>query len=177
MATVQTNGTSPVTYTSTDNNGGTIKSNGLASGTFQSSAITLENVGVFGSTVVNNNDADKALNSGVFAYNNQSPVSKRTTSTLSTVSNNVLLSGAAQPALIRSIHKLETLRTRKLTTAIRENRWNEYTGEFDSGYPQVVVDSLANDVSASPTRNNPGVLNYKSSGPTIVSDNYSKKTG
>lgn len=149
------------------------------SNTYQLDGVTTaySNLGVFGSTVIDGDDADKALSAGVFAYNNESPIAKRVTDTLSTVSNDVLLSGAAQPSLVRSIHELEVLRTRRLTTAIRQNKWNEFTGEFDAGYPVVTVDTLATDNAANPTRAIPGLLNYKSSGPTIVSDNYSKKTG
>lgn len=177
MATLQTDGITSVTGTSTDNNGGTVKSNGLVSGTFQASQITQEPTGIFGSTVVDNNDADKALSTGVFSYNNQNPVAKRMTTALSSVPNTVLQSGASQPSLVRSIHKLEVLRTRQATTAIREGRFDIYSGRYDSGYPLVVVDSLATDNAANPTRTNPGLLNYKSSSPSIVSDNYSKKTG
>lgn len=177
MATLQTDGLSPVTVTSTDNNGGTVKTNGAVSGTFQASQITQEPTGVFGSVVVDNNDADKALSTGIFAYNNEQPIAKRVSTSLSSVFNTVLQSGADQPALVRSIHKLEVLRTRQATTAIREGRFDIYSGQYDSGYPLVVVDSLATDNAANPTRNNPGLLNYKSSSPSIVSDNYSKKTG
>lgn len=177
MATVQTDGLSSVTSTSTDNNGGTVKANGVTGGTFQAAKITQESTGVFGSVVVNNNDADKALSAGIFAYNNQYPIAKRISTSLSTVSNSVLQSGADQPSLVRSIHKLEVLRTRKATTAIREGRFDIYTGKYDSGYPVVVVDILSTDTAANPTRSNPGLLNYKSSSLSIVSDSYAKKTG
>ena len=135
------------------------------------------NAGVFGSTVLDNNTSDKALSAGIFAYNNSNPISKRVTTTLSTTSNDVLLSGASQPELIQSIHKIETVRTRKLTTAIRENRYNEFTGQFEAGYPQVAVDSFNSDSAANPSRTNPGKLTYKTSSASPVNDSYKEKTG
>lgn len=139
-------------------------------------AVSREDVGVFGSTVVDNNDADKALGAGVFAYDNESPVAKRLTSSLSTVSNDYLLSGAADPTGRRSIHKLEVVTSRLQTTAIREGRWNDYTGQYDPGYPLVVTDTYASDNAANPTRSVPGRLAY--AGQSSVSTvNYSEKTG
>lgn len=139
-------------------------------------ATSREDVGVFGSTVIDNNDADKALNAGVFAYDNEKPIAKRLTTSLSTVSNDYLLSGAADPTERRSIHKLEVLRSRLATTAIREGHWNEYTGQYDPGYPLVVTDSLGTDNAANPTRAVPGILAY--AGQSSVSTvNYSEKTG
>lgn len=146
--------------------------------------------GVFGSTVLDNNDADKALYAGTFAYNNQKPVAKRITTAISGVSNSVLVSGAAQPSLVQSIHKIQVLgmgyaegvRTRKLTSAIRAGKWNEYSGEFEAGYPQSSTDVFSlspsyEDVAANPTRAVPGKLTYKTSAPSLVNDSYKEKTG
>lgn len=146
--------------------------------------------GVFGSTALDNNDADKALSAGTFAYNNQKPVAKRITTAISGVSNSVLLSGAAQPSLVQSIHKIQVLgmgyaegvRTRKLTSAIRAGKWNEYSGEFEAGYPQSSTDVFSlspsyEDVAANPTRAVPGKLTYKTSAPSLVNDSYKEKTG
>jgi hypothetical protein len=176
MATVQTDGTSAVTATSTDNNGGTIKANGTVSGTFAASSVTQAKTGVFGSTVVDNDDADKALSAGTFAFNNNNPVGKKVTSSLSGVSNTVLLSGAGNPGGIRSIHKIESIKTRKLTTAIRENRYNEFTGEFDSGYPETSTDNFGTDDAANPTMEVPGELTYRTGAKEPVTDEYKAKT-
>jgi hypothetical protein len=136
------------------------------------------NTGVFASTVLDNGSADEALSAGTFAYNNTRPVAKRSTTTLSGVSNTVLRSGADQPGLIRSIHKLEVLRTRRLTTALRANKYNRSTGAWDSGYPVVAVDTLGTDTAATPTRSAPGQLTYKLGQPVPVSNNdYKAKTG
>lgn len=176
MATVQTDGSSAVTSTSTDNNGGTIKANGTLSGTFAASAVTQAKTGVFGSTVVDNDNADKALSAGTFAFNNNNPVGKKVTTSLSGVSNNVLLSGAGNPGGIRSIHKIESIKTRKLTTALRENRYNEVTGEFDAGYPQLSTDNFGSDNAANPTMAVPGELAYKTGAKEPVTDEYKAKT-
>lgn len=136
------------------------------------------NTTVFASTVLDNSWADEAVSAGSFAYNNVRPVGKRVTSTLSGVSNNVLRSGANQPRLIRSIHKLETLRTRRLTTAIRANKYNRVTGVWDNGFPVVAVDSLSTDTAATPTRTAPGQLTYNIGRPVPVTNNdYKAKTG
>jgi len=146
--------------------------------------------GVFGSTVLDNNQTDKALSAGTFAYNNSKPIAKRVTTEINGLSNDILLSGASVPSLTHSIHKIqvstmgysEGVRTTKLTSAIREGKWNEYTGEFEAGYPQSSVDTLSlsptyQDVAANPSRGTPGKLTYKTNSPTIVVDNYSEKTG
>ncbi len=176
MATVQTDGSSAVTSTSTDNNGGTIKANGTVAGTFQASSVVQEQTGVFGSTVVDGNDADKALSAGTFAYNNNDPIAKKVTGSLAGVSNTFLKSGAGNPGGIRSIHKIESIKTRKLTAAIRSNKYNRYTGEFESGYPQSSTDSFGTDDAASPTMSVPGELVYKTGKPVPVQDNYKAKT-
>lgn len=189
MATIQADGFTPVTETSTDNNGGTVKANGGSGGTFRTSPTNRQPSLVFGSTPVDNDDADKAVDDGDFAYDNQRPVSKKVTSILAGgVSANFMLSGAGDPTNIKSIHKIEALTTRKLTTAIRDNRWNEYSGEFDPGYPEVQFDVFYSirdlgiglegsviDDAANPSRVNPGDLTY-TQGTTPVSTNYPTKT-
>lgn len=160
-------------------------------------AVSRYNGGVFGSTVIDNLDqdiADKALSAGTFAYNNQRPIAKKTTTTISGVSNDFLASGAAKPSLVQSIHKIQVLgmgyaegvRTRKLTSAIRAGKWNEYSGEFAAGYPQASTDIFSldptyKDVAANPTRLVPGRLTYKTGAPyksgTDTSNNYAEKTG
>jgi hypothetical protein len=176
MATTQTDGTSPVTSNSTDNNGGTIKANGSVGGTFQSSQITQPKSGVFGSTVIDNDAADKALDSGTFAYDNERPIAKKTTVSLAEKANDFLLSGAAVPGLRNSIHKINSVRTRKLTTAIRNNKWNEYSGEFDAGFPEVSEDVFATDNAANPTKEKPGEFVYRDGSPQPITDDYKEKT-
>jgi hypothetical protein len=132
--------------------------------------------GVFGSTVLDNSSANKALSLGTFAYNRQRPIAKRTTSSLSGVNNVVLVSGASQPNLVQSIHKLNVLRTRKFTTAIRANKYNRFTNTWEAGYPVVQVDALNTDTAATPTRTNPGRLVYKLGQASPVTGSYKPKT-
>jgi hypothetical protein len=179
MATIQQGG-SAVTSTSTKNNGGTAIRAGSSATVVENLSLGRTDVGVFGSTVVENsvteNDyAGKGLSAGVFAYNNDGPIAKRITTSLSTVSNSVLRSGAAQPGLVRGIHKLETLRSYRQTTAIRAGNFNIYTGQFSSA-PTVAVDTLATDNAASPTRSAPGQLTYKTGKYVPVNDDYKAKT-
>lgn len=187
MAIIQANGVSPVTSTSTDNNGGTVRAGGKTSGTFTNVAIASESVGVFGSTVVDNDSADKALDAGKFAYDNSRPVAKKVTDKLSTVDNDYLVSGAADPENRQSIHRTDSVRTRKFTMAIRQNKWNQYSGKFDPGYPQVSNDIYYNieaddtattpvDDAATPTRKVPGELAYMQGGANPITDTYMKKT-
>jgi hypothetical protein len=177
MATKQTDGVSDVTTQSTSNNSGVMKANGtVASGVVSSVGTPRADLGVFGSTVINNDSADPALSSGVFGYNNERPIAKKITTTLSTVDNDYLRSTAGNPGGINSIHKTESATTRKLTTAIRENKWNEYSGKFDLGFPEVVVDSFGNDKAANPTRQSPGQLVYRDGSANPVTDAYKSKT-
>jgi hypothetical protein len=147
--------------------------------------------GVFGSTVLDNNSSDPALSAGVFAYNNQSPIAKRITTSLSTVANDVLQSGAIVPSLIQSIHYTKVcdpscndgVRTRKTTSAIRNNKYDIFSGKFDTGFPEVVVDNFigsdgsSGDTAAKPTRKSTGKLVFMSNAKVPVSSSYDDKNG
>lgn len=160
-------------------NGGSVARGGsVQSGLLDNVGVSRYNTDVFASTVIDNDYADEAVSAGVFAYNNQEPVAKRITTELAGgVANAVLLSGAAVPANVRSIHKLETLRTQRITTAIRANKYNRYTGSWDAGFPANAVDTLATDHAATPTRSVPGELTYKTAAPLAVNDDYKAKNG
>jgi hypothetical protein len=174
MSSLQVDG-NPVTTSSTNNNGGSVL-NGGSTTILDSVDLGYSDVGVFGSSVVDGSDADKALSAGTFSYNNQSPIAKRVTESLSGVSNTYLQSGASVPGNVRSIHSIQSVRTRRLTTAIRAGEWNIYSGKFGTD-PVVAVDTFTNDDAASPTRSVPGELTYKTGAPTPVQDDYKKKTG
>jgi len=173
MATQQVDG-SAVTSTSTKNKGGAVV-NGGSSTLVDNVSLGLTYVRT-GTGPVDGTTTDEALSAGTFAYNNQSPVAKRVTTSLSGVSNTVLRSGADQPQLIRSIHKLETLRTRRQATAIRAGYFNIYSGVF-SPAPTVNADTLATDYAATPTRSSPGQLAYMTGAKNPVQDDYAAKTG
>lgn len=188
MATVQTNGSSLVTKQTTVNNGGVITANGTtASGAFRTEPTAAAQVGVFGSTVVDNNSADKAKSAGKFAYNNKKPIAKKVTTSLAGVNESFLKSGAGDPGHIQSIHQIRVVRTRRDTSAIRSGNWSYYTGKFDNGYPVVAVDEFYDiagdtksaqptDNAANPTQEVPGELTYKTGAPNPVQDEYAKKT-
>jgi hypothetical protein len=177
---------------SVNNRGAVARGGSVASGKLTNVGVSRYNSTVFASTVLDNGFADKALSGGTFAYNDKNGVAMRTTSELAGVSNTSLLSGASVPGITRSIHKLEAVRTRKFTTAIRANKYNLYTGTFDSGYPVVADDTgttgtagvlvdasnVYKDKAATPTRAAPGQLTYRTGSKVPVTNNdYKAKTG
>lgn len=181
MAAIQQNGSAVTgTYwkgTSTKNNNGTAKNAGVKSTVLENSALGGSNVGVFGSTPYDGDHADKAVSAGDFAHNHVKPIAMRVTDEVAGVSSNVLATTSSTPGLRRSIHKLEVLRTNKITSGIRANKFNRFTGAWDSGYPQTSVDALASDTAATPSLDVPGQLTYKLGQPVPVSDNdYKAKT-
>jgi hypothetical protein len=134
-----------------------------------------KNLDVFASTVVEGVNNVTALTLGVFAKLHKI-VAKRISSTLAgTINNATLLSGAAVPGLIRSIHKMEVVRVTRVATALRAGYWNEVTGSWTIA-PVTAVDVLETDNAANPTRTNPGSLVYKTGAPTPTSDEYKSKT-
>jgi hypothetical protein len=184
MATLQMDGVTSVTSTSTVNNSGVVK-NISTSDLLKKSDLGRPNVTSVGSVVVDSTNTDKAVSAGVFSYNNQLPVAKRLTTSLSTVSNTVLSSGAAQPTLVKSVHKLlvknnsnnlvDGIRTYKIATAIRSGLFNIYTGKFTSS-PTVSVDEFAEDSVGNASRSNQGSLVYRTGSRSVTSQNYPSKT-
>jgi hypothetical protein len=190
MATVQTDGSSAVTSSSTVNNGGVAINVGSAATLLSNRALGANNQTVFGSTVVSDatsDYADPALSGGTFAYSNNRPTAVKLTTTLAgSVSNTFLRSGASDLGSRRSIHRQEKVRTTRTTTAIRAGYWNIYTGTW-STTPTNAVDNfwdIANDTTSStstdqaatPTRSVPGELTYKLGQPSPVSVDYPAKT-
>ena len=182
MATSKVNGSAysvpPNTRSSgsVNNHGVVARGGSVASGKLTNVGVSRYNSTVFASTVIDNGWADKAVSAGVFAYGDRDGVAMRSTSTIGGLSNAVLLSGASVPSLMRSIHKLEVLRTRRFTTAIRANKYNRFTGQFEAGYPVVAVDSLASDSAATPTRGVPGQIVYKLGQPVPFTQNYQSES-
>lgn len=134
MATIQQNGSAVVgNYLSgsTKNNRGVVVNAGSSTGTVGKVNLGSTQVAT-GSKVVNRETTDAALSGGTFAYNNASPVAPRLTKTISGVSNTVLLSGANQPGLLRSINKRESYRVTKSSTSYRNGNWNAYYGKHIS---------------------------------------------
>ena len=159
------------------------------------------NADVFGSTVVQTGDVEPINAPGglvTFPHNHVAPIAMRVTTEICGVSAPPeLLKAANVPQLTRSIHSIfawnynaipnplgcEGVNTRRFTTAIRENHYNRFTGKWDAGYPVVETDCFfgsdgySGDNAASPTRQVPGELTYKSSGLVPVNDVYKPKNG
>lgn len=186
MAQAQVNGSSLTStefgsFTQARNNDGTIRANGRVSSSAMGSVGTSSPVvSSFASTVVDNGWADKANSAGVFAHNHVQPISSLITRELAGLTNTAITSTANDAASMRSINKLETLRTRRFTTAIRSNKYNPVTGAFDGGFPVVAVDTLATDVAATPTAAIPGQLVYMVGGNPVygtqANSSYKPKT-
>ena len=191
MAVIQPNGSS-VTSSSTNNNDGSVLSGGTTS-FLNTVALGYSDVGVFGTTPIDNSTADKAVSDGIFAYDNLDPIAPRITSVIAGVANDALATTANQPTLTRSIHRQEKVRTRRLTTAIRAGKWNIFKGAFlnnqnqSADNPTNAVDDFwdnagnttsvtSTDQAASPTRSVPGELTYKTGAPLPVNDDYKAKT-
>lgn len=158
--------------------GGSVARGGSVSSLLDNVAVSRSDEGVFGSEVVEGLVSQKAVGAGVFAGDNAEFIGKRITDVLAgTVNNSVLLSGAAVPSNVRSIHKLETLRTLRFATALRENRYNRYTNTWTPGHPVNAVDTLPADNAATPSRATPGTRTYKTAAPVATSDAYEAKNG
>lgn len=187
MATAQVNGSALTdnsygSFVEANNAHGTIKANGtVASNVVESVTTPSPVVGVFGSIVVQDSVtekdyANKAVSAGAFAHNHIKPISSLVTTELAGVSNNAILTPGNDGDTIRSINKIETLRTRKFTSAVRANKYNRYTNKFDAGYPEAVSDALGTDEAATPTASVPGELTYRTGAKVPVNDNYKAKT-
>lgn len=180
MSTIQQNGSATTgTYWrggSTNNNHGTAKNIGTVSTALENSSLGRVDVGVFGSTVVDGVDTDPALSAGVFAYKNNKPIALRYTTSISTVSNNVLLNASIIPDQLRSINKRESFKSSGYATAIRAGYFNLYTGKWTVN-PTPVTENPGTDNAATPTRSVPGELVYKTGASLPVRDNYKAKTG
>lgn len=182
MATSQVNGSSLTdngfgSFLQANNRHGVMRANGTATSNVVGSVkVYRPTVSSFASTPIDNSWADKCVSGGTFAHNHTKPISSLITTELAGLTNNAILTTGDDGDTVRSINKLETLRTRRFTTAIRDNKYNRYTGAFDGGYPVVAVDTLATDVAATPTTSVPGKVTYLRGGSTPYSDSYKAKT-
>jgi hypothetical protein len=186
MATAQTDG-SATTSSSTNNNNGAAMNVGGSSTVLSNQALGAYYNGVFGSTPVDNDSADKALSAGVFKFENTRGVTQRVTSTLAGgVSNSFLTHSADDYSNRRSIHRQEVVRTTRTTTAVRAGYWNIYGGNWTTT-PTTAVDlfwdisggstsETSTDQAASPTSSVPGELVYKLGQPLPVMADYAAKT-
>ena len=177
MATKQTDD-SAVTATSTKNDGGAAINVGTKTTLLdnrQSSSVHEAN-GVFASTPKDDANADEARAAGVFAFNNDRGVIRRVTTKLSNVSNTVLQSAAAVPANVQNVHATTGTVITDLTTAIRDGRWNAFSGSFVPVLSGVDA-NYGNDTEATVSRSNQGQFAYKHGAPLAIQDDYPAKNG
>ena len=83
----------------------------------------------------------------------------------------------------RSIHQVESVRTSRVATAIREGQWIAFSGQFQPGHPVDANDigtweTIGTDDAANPTQFKPGELTYQhgSGGGIPLRDDYKPKT-
>ena len=187
MAT-KTTANGAVTATSTKNNGGVSKNVSGSSVLSDSNLPTFgtpDRGGVFASTPVDDDNADKALSGGTFAFDGGSGAIQRVTKTLSGVSKDFLQYAADDVSNARSINKREHVRTTDLATKIRAGAWVPFSGVF---FPALAatndqfwsisgdtLQSASSDEAAAPTRAVPGELSFHDGSPTIKNADYSPK--
>lgn len=174
MATKQIDGVTDVTSTSTVNNGGVGINIGNSSTLLTNRPFSSGEITVFASTVVDNSQVDEAVSAGTLAFENQRGVIRRVTNSLSEVSNDILVAGASVPSQRDSIHQTSGTYITDLTTAIRDGRWNPYSGEFSPALSGTDSD-FGVDAAANPTRSVPGELYYLQGGKVAVTGTYSSK--
>jgi len=172
-----------------DNNGGVLTRVGTPGDATLWSQTTLANSR--NTTVVSGiNSVTGILSAGTF--NGGTQVIQRVTNTIAGTSNTVLLFGAADSRAGNSIHQAQVVQSNQIKTAIRENRWNEFSGVFDAGYPDQVnsgawsqatdtdvsdeLSSSGVDHASNPTAAIPGELVYRDGSPLPVQDDYQART-
>lgn len=164
MATKQIDGTSDVTSTSTVNNGGVFLG---GVGNNDAPITTQQNSGFNrGDYVVSGVNNDVILSNGTFLNDNDRGVIMRATDTIANTSNDFLKSGAGdgrdpvdaqrvsaivslQPKVQKVVEQYNYSKkssTVKTATAIRNGNWDEYSGDFDNGYPQTSTGYWVNDL-------------------------------
>ncbi len=131
MATVQSDGATSVTATSTKNNSGAAKHIGSSSTVLVNRAVTRgPDHGAFASTVIDGDNTDEALSASTIAFNNQRPVGMRVSTTISGQSNTALQGAANVPAHEQSINRRQAYKYSKVATAYRNGYWDNFAGEF-----------------------------------------------
>jgi hypothetical protein len=165
-------------------------------------ATSRTNFDVFGSTIVDTNDVNPIFDPAVytdfkFPHNHVKPIGMRIKPGTApngeaiAIADYILESAANVPWQIQSIHYQtacamgcgQGVKTRRFTTAIRENHYNRFTGKWDAGYPVVEtdfwlgIDGGSGDTAATVTRSVPGRLVFKTGKYVPVSQDYEAKNG
>jgi hypothetical protein len=132
----------------------------------------------FASTVAQTSNVQGLLAGGEFAYDNNKPLIKGYTNSINNFSpaEGINSTGNANSENTSAIHPVSFVRTRLVRTAFRDGRFNNFTGKFDAGYPDVQLDDLLVDVAANPSRAEPGRIHF-TYGKRLISSGYYPKTG
>ena len=148
MATVQSDGSTAVTSTSSKNNAGIIRHAGTIDSTQGAPGFTSKSLGtlsnasnVHGSTVASGTDATRAVtgDTPTFGMNKadaqvrmvgnvdyDSTSTNRNGFTVAGASSTVMRGGASDFGQRRNVHSIETVRTFHYAQAVRDGLWNEY---------------------------------------------------
>lgn len=169
------------------NNGGT-STRVTSTSLLRNVAVSKDATGVFASTVIDDNYADKAVSGGVFAHNHVKPITGRVTTEIAGVTSTAFSTNSNNPSQLRSINKRESIRSNGVATAIRAGYWNIYSGTWSTnptattqattGVPTAGQTQVGNDDAATPTRSAPGELVFRTGAKLPVRDrDYAAKTG
>lgn len=178
----------PNTQNSGSNNDGGSATKIGSSSVLNNVAVSRDTTGVFGSTVIDGDDTDKAISGGVFAHDHVKPIAGRITTEIAGVNSTVLATNANNPTQLRSINKRESIKSNGVATAIRQGYWNIYSGTWTTnptpvtvattGVPTTGQPQAGNDDAATPTREAPGELVFKTGAKLPVRDkDYKPKNG
>lgn len=151
MATIQTDGATNVTNTSTKNDAGVMRHAGNINATQGAPGFTSKSLGdgradLGGSIVASGNDTTTIYNNSsvtsfnmnrgaaqvqlVGQVNYDAATSNRNGFTLAGETHTVLRGGASDTGDRTGFHRIETVRTTATATAIREGRWVAFSGAF-----------------------------------------------
>jgi hypothetical protein len=174
-----------------DNDQGSIRYGGNVQNTDRFNKTTFGEQSQIITIVSGVNGVDSVLAAGDFNSGDQ--VIRRVTGEVAGIPNLLMQSGSSNSANVSpSIKQMTTVNTYMYKTAIRANKWNEYSGSWDSGYPEVLETGIYDitldrdvasgvnidntDVAANPSGEIPGILLYRDGKPLPVVDQYKKKT-
>jgi len=173
-----------------DNDQGNIRAGGTIS---ESNKWSVNNLGEGNpidtiSSGVNN----QAINAAGTFNNQPSQDIMKVTTSLAGISNSALLYGASDSSNGPSINQLAVMRISAYKQAIVANKWNEYSGAWDSSFPVNAVSGAWNisssvdnaasmsasgtDVAGNPSSDVPGKLTFLDGSPNPTNQGYAKKT-
>jgi len=108
-------------------------------------------------------------------------IGQKITTMIAGVANTSLKYGSNAGMLTRSIHKVEAVRTTRVTSALRAGYYNKFTGKWStvpvkSDDSALTNSTITSDNAAAPTRGIPGELTYKGGAINPISTDYKAKT-